>query len=58
MLDKTREISLLARILKLQVNDILKLNTTVKEAETNVINRIKGMANASQTESWNSLVCN
>ena len=45
----TRDISLLARILKLQVNNIAKLNATVEELETNAISQIEHMANASQT---------
>ena len=48
MLDKTHETSLLARILKLQVN-IAKLNATVEELETTLISQIEHMANASQT---------
>jgi len=45
----TRDVTLLARILKLQVNDIMKLNNTVKELETNLLKRLELMANTSQT---------
>jgi hypothetical protein len=45
----TRDVTLLARILKLQVNDVLKLNSTIKELEGKLIHRIELMANASQT---------
>jgi len=45
----TRDVTLLARILKLQVNDIIKLNSTVKELETNLLKRLELMANTSQT---------
>jgi hypothetical protein len=42
-------VTLLARILKLQVNDVLKLNSTIKELEGKLLHRIELMANASQT---------
>jgi len=45
----TRDVTLLARILKLQVTDIIKLNGTVKELETKLISCLELMANASQT---------
>jgi hypothetical protein len=44
-----RDVTLLAGILKLQVNDIIKLNTTLKEIEGNLIRRLELMTNASQT---------
>ena len=45
----THDVTLLARILKLQVNDIIKLNDTIKGFETSLANRVELMANASQT---------
>jgi hypothetical protein len=44
----TRDITLLVRILKLQINDIVKLNRTVKELDRNLTTRLELMANASQ----------
>jgi hypothetical protein len=41
-------VTLLARILKLQVNDVMKLNSTVKEIEGNLIHWLELMANVSQ----------
>jgi ribulose 1,5-bisphosphate carboxylase large subunit-like protein len=45
----TRDVTLLARILKLQVSDFVRLNNTVKELETSLAKRLKLMANVSQT---------
>ena len=45
----TRDVTLLARILKMQVNDLMKLNGTIKGIETNIMKRLELMANASQT---------
>jgi len=36
-------------VLKMQINDIMKLNGTIKEIETNILKRLELMANASQT---------
>jgi hypothetical protein len=43
-----RDVTLLARALKLQINDIMRLNGTVKEIETNILKWLELMANASQ----------
>jgi superfamily I DNA and/or RNA helicase len=48
----TRDVTLLARILKLQVNDIVRLNNTVKEIETSLANRLGLMANVKQLGNW------
>jgi hypothetical protein len=45
----TLDVTLLARILKLQVSDIMKINGTVREIEANMIRWLEFMANTSQT---------
>ena len=45
----TRDVTLLARILKLQVSNFLKLNKTVNALEGNFMQQLERMANASQT---------
>ena len=45
----TRDVTLLARAMKLKINDIMRPNGTVKEIETNILKRLELMANASQT---------
>jgi len=45
----TRDITLLARILKLQFSNFFKLNETVNALEGNFIHQLECMANASQT---------
>jgi hypothetical protein len=45
----TRDITLLARVLKLQVNDLAKLNSKVKELDKNWTARLELLANVSQT---------
>jgi hypothetical protein len=52
----TRDITLLARILKLQVNDIVKLNGTIKELDKSLTTRLELLSNASQTENYNSFL--
>jgi hypothetical protein len=45
----TRDVTLLARILKLEVGNLMKLNETIEAVEEKLINRLERMANASQT---------
>jgi hypothetical protein len=45
----TRDVTVLARILKLEVGNLMKLNETVEAVEERLINRLERMANASQT---------
>jgi len=45
----TRDVTLLARAMKLKINYIMRPNGTVKEIETNILKRLELMANASQT---------
>jgi hypothetical protein len=49
MRQNTRDVTLLARILKMKIIDIMKLNGTIKEIETNILKRLELMANASKT---------
>jgi hypothetical protein len=44
----TRDVTLLARILKLQISNFLKLHETVSELEGNFMHELERMANASQ----------
>jgi ABC-type transporter Mla subunit MlaD len=46
----TQDITLLARVLKLQVNDLEKLNSTVKKLDTIWTTRLELLANVSHTE--------
>jgi len=46
----TRDVTLQARFLKMQVNDLMRLNGTIKGIETNLMKRLELIANASQTE--------
>ena len=45
----TRDVIILARILKLDVGNLMKLNETVAVVEDRLMNRLDRMANASQT---------
>ena len=36
----TRDVTLLARVLKMQINDIMTLNSAIKEIETNVLKQL------------------
>jgi hypothetical protein len=45
----TRDVTLLARILKLQVSDVIKLNTTAKDIEGYLVRRLELMTKVSQT---------
>ena len=45
----TRDVTLLARVLKMQINYLMRLNGTIKGIETNLIKRLELTENASQT---------
>ena len=45
----TRDVTLLARVLKMQINDLMRLNGKIRGIETNIMKRLELMANASQT---------
>ena len=49
MRQNTHDVTLMVTVLKMQINDIMKLNGTIKEIETNILKRLELMANASQT---------